>query len=71
MAFLKNRSLQVKMVKNDDEATDVVEEVGSFEIKAEVVADQIKSVLLFIGGGVLTYVIADTLRQVAIERAKR
>ena len=39
MAFLKNRSLQVKMVKNDDEATDVVEEVGSFEIKAEVVAD--------------------------------
>jgi hypothetical protein len=59
------------MVKNEDEIKDLAEEVREFEIKAEVVADQIKSVLTFIGTGVLTYVLADTVRQVAIERAKK
>lgn len=69
--MFKDRSLQVTMVKRPEEAVSVTEEVSSFEIKAEVVADQVKSVLWSIGGGILTYVIADTLRQVAIERAKR
>lgn len=69
--MFKDRSLQVKVVKHGDEPLDLVEEVRQFEVKAEVVADQIKSVLTFIGTGVLAYVLADTLRQVAIERAKK
>lgn len=69
--MFKNRSLQVKMVKSGEETTDVVEEVGQFEIKAEVVADQVKSVLMFIGTGVIAYVAADTIRQIAIARARR
>lgn len=69
--MLKGRSLQVKMVKDEEVDDDTVAKVGTFEIKAEVVADQIKSVLMFIGGGILTYVAADTVRQVMIERAKK
>ena len=71
MAFFKNRSIQVRMVKAEEVDEDVVEKVGTFEIKAEVVADQVQSVLMTVGIGILTYVVADTLRQVAIERAKR
>jgi hypothetical protein len=59
------------MVKDEEVDEDTVAKVGTFEIKAEVVADQIKSVLMFIGGGVLAYVAADTVRKVMIEHAKK
>ncbi len=69
--MFKNRSLQVKMVKDGEETSDIVEEVGQFEIKAEVVAQQVKSILLYIGGGIVAYIVADTIRQVTIEEARR
>lgn len=69
--MLKNRTLQVKMVKDAEKDTDVLVEVESFEEKATVVVGHLKNILLMIGGGVIAYVVADTYRQVAIEQAKK
>ncbi len=72
--MFKNRSMQVKFVKDptiDGDEIAAVEEIGQFEIKAEVVAQQIKSILLYIGGGIVAYIVADTIRQVTVEEAKR
>lgn len=71
MALFKDRSLQVRMVKNDETVLSPTQDQAQFEIKAQIVADQILNILTIVGTGVLAYVAADTVRQVAIERAKK
>lgn len=68
--MLKNRSLQVKMVKDADMPAEEIEEV-SFDEKVAIIGHQIKGILLMVGGGIIVYVAADTLRQIAIEQTKK
>ena len=69
--MLKNRSLQVKMVKDADTPIETVEDIVGFEEKVAIIGHQIKGILLMVGGGVIVYIAADTLRQVAIEQVKK
>lgn len=70
--MFKNRSFQIKMIK--DEKGEELEEYNPFEVfeyKVSFISDHVKENLFVLGGAVLAYVFADTLRQVAVELAKK
>lgn len=69
--MFKNRTLQMKMVKNDDE-TEIYEfDEEEFEKKASIIGRHFKDALLATGGLVIAYVFADTIRQVAINKTEK
>ncbi len=70
--MLKNRSLQVKMIKDAEVPTDAyILEGPTFEEKVEIIGEQVKNFLMMVGAGMLAYVVADTYRQVTIENARK
>lgn len=70
--MFEKRSLQVKMVKdekNTENASQALE--PSFQQKVVIIGTQVGTVVEQAGKALLMYVLVDTLRQVAIERAKK
>lgn len=66
MGLLKNRSLQVKVVKNDGKDTEVVTEVEPAEI-AQLVQDTSRVIVSQVIVGVGAYVLLDTFRKVVVK----
>lgn len=69
--MLKDRALQVKMVKNAKDETVEVDRGELFYKKANLVGCHIRNTVVSIGKTVLLYVAADTIRQVMVEHAKK
>lgn len=76
--MFRNRSLQVKMVKDDKKTATPYDhdmEYTKFEDKVTAISDAIKSnvkkTIVVSVGAVIAYVAADTVRQVAVELAKK
>lgn len=70
--MFRNRQLQVEMVKvKKGEDGEVPTEGGpSFQEKVDIVTNSMERVALKVGIGVLAYVLADTIRRVAVEVMK-
>lgn len=67
-----NRTLQVKMVKNDkEELTSPIRTENTFEDKASIIGYHFERTAVKIGFGIIIYVFADTLRQVLVALATR
>lgn len=68
---MRNRAIQVKMVKtqDQDESNPVID--PPFETKVIVISDCVKDAVAFAAKMALAYVVIDTVRQVAIEKAKQ
>lgn len=67
-----NRAIQVKMVKNEkEEATASDQNDHHFEGKTAIIGEHLRHTIGTVGKLILIYIAADTVRQVAIEKAKR
>lgn len=69
--MLKNRSLQVKMVKDEAQEYVDVDEAQVFAEKVACVASYGRDAVILVGKVVIAYIVADTIRQVAVEHAKK
>lgn len=68
-----NRVLQVRMVRNNRRnAEPTVDQTGpDFESKTQIVVDAVVKVAVMVGIGIACFVVLDTGRQVAVERAHK
>ncbi len=66
--MLKNRAIQVKMVKNAKDETVVVDSGELFYKKANLIGCHLRNTVVSIGKTVLLYVAADTIRQIAVNK---
>lgn len=75
--MFKNRHLQVKVVKDDVNETHLYDQESdeTFEEKVNAIGEAIKTTVkktaFVVVGSVIAYVAADTVRQVAVELAKK
>lgn len=69
--MFKNRAIQVKMVKTDKEELAAPLNDVDFEVKVTTITNAIETSIKKLGVAVLTYVAADTFRQILIQRASR
>lgn len=68
--MFRNREMRMQIVKKDkNENTPTSQPGPSFVYKAAVVGRHVERVVKWVGLGVLAYVAADTVRQVAIAQA--
>ncbi len=70
---MRNRVLQVKMVKNENKnAAPQTDQTDShFEGKTAIIGAHLLAAVEKIGKGVIVYVLVDTVRQVAVARASK
>lgn len=73
--MFKNRSIQVKVVKDEKMNNPYDQENETFEHRVyaagAAVKDTMKGCFKTVMAGVITYIVADTIRQVSIEIAKK
>jgi hypothetical protein len=68
-SIMRNRALQMKLVSDPEKQTQM--SLIEREIAYDSLAEATNKVVKKVGMGVIAYVIVDTLRKVAVERAKR
>lgn len=72
--MLKNRAIQVKMVKNDNGETTKPTPSDQFMVMAaatRVVSAHMQKTIVTVGKVILTYIAADTIRQVMVAKASK
>jgi hypothetical protein len=72
--MLKNRVLQVKMVKNGKEEEpkpNSADDVQTMIAATRVVSRHVQNTIITIGKVVVLYIAADTVRQVAVAKASK
>ncbi len=68
---MRNRVLQVKMVKPEASETLPSDQIDQFEERAALVGCYIEKTVKMVGGAVLAYIAADTVRQVMVVKVSK